>query len=193
MVYHLFIPIFSTKTKHLRKNESLYLEKMRSKENTLRNEDIKTSKKKPKAVRNNSKSYIKVNGFDKIIDTIRTGTKQSKERIKNFSKIDCSLNIDKFGYSKSKNNNLLNNQYMLFNMSRAPMTSMSTKNLSQDKTEQSVMLNQKVAVNSIHYLKNYNIFKNSQVTNSCPETTKVRNRKRHSLVRSKRQPSQKDL
>ena len=167
---------------------------MRSKENTLRQEDIKPVKKKSKVIRNNSKSYIKVTGFEKVIDTMRkTTNKKSKERIKNFSKIDCSLNLEKFNYSKSKNTDLLNHQYMLFNKSRAPMTSMSTKNLSQDQTDSSVMVNPKAALSSIHYLKSYNIFKNSQTTHSCPETTKVRDHNRHSLVRSKKQPSQKDL
>lgn len=164
---------------------------MKSKENTLRQDEIRP-KKKSKVSRNNSKSYIKINGFEKIIDSLRKG-KKSKERIKNFSKIDCSLNTEKFSYSKTKSNNLLNNQYMIFNSSKGPMTSLSTKNLSQDKGESGGVVSQKAAINSIQYLKSYNVFKNGNMSNSCPETTKVKDYKRHSLVRSKKQPSQKDL
>ena len=104
-IYNLYRPS-STKTKHRRKNESLYLEKVKSKENTMRHDDLKV-KKKQKNTKNNSKSYIKINDFEKIIDTLRKG-KNSKDRMKDLSKIDYTLNKDKNISLKIKNNNLLN-------------------------------------------------------------------------------------
>ena len=65
----------SGKVKHLRKNDSLYLEKFKSKQNTLRNID---SHIKPKFKNNesNSKSNVKIHGIERIIDFFNVGVKK---------------------------------------------------------------------------------------------------------------------
>lgn len=62
------------KSKHSRNNESMHMDKHRSKENTIRKEDLASKSKKANCstnlTRNNSKSYMRINGFDKIISSI---------------------------------------------------------------------------------------------------------------------------
>lgn len=105
----------SKKSKHLRKNESLYLDKYKSKESTLRYDESLLNNTKKKVSRNNSKSYIKINGFENIIRGIRD---TDRERNKNFSKIEYTMQNEQL--RSSKRLNLLTNQYIMLNRSKAP-------------------------------------------------------------------------
>lgn len=122
----------SSKGKHLRNNESLFLDPYRSKEHTLRQEETSFKMKKTKVSRNNSKSYIKVHGFD--FPGAKTGT--SKGRMKNLSTIDYTIQTSKRN-SKSKGT-LFTSQYQ--KLAKAPKIAMSTRNLSLDKNDQSAKL-----------------------------------------------------
>ena len=77
----------SSKSKHLRNNGSLYLEKLRTKENTLRHDDSYITTKN-NVTRKNSKSYLKLKGFDQIMDAI---TKPNKGKLLVLIKIINSI------------------------------------------------------------------------------------------------------
>jgi hypothetical protein len=153
----------SNKSKHLKNNESLKMEKHRSKENTIRHDDVFG-----KASWNSSKSYMKINGFDKIISSIRKRSK-SKEGFKNLSKVDAgnvqnliiseyTINNDQLRYSTGINN-MFSQQYAFLNKSKAPSISISTRNLSLDKNDQSSLLKMTGNEATTHFLKNYNLIK----------------------------------
>jgi hypothetical protein len=195
------------KSKHSKNNESLYMERYRSKENTLNKEDLVNKGKKGNCstnlTRNNSKIYMKINGFDKIISSISKRSK-SKEGLKKQSKADKSkldhsmisgytINTDQLKYSTGKSN-MLGQQYVFLSKSKAPSISMSTRNLSLDKNDQSSILKMTGNEGTAHFLKNYSIVqKSSTVQSGHSEVVKIEDFKRNSLIRSKKQPSQKDL
>lgn len=182
----------SNKGKHFRNNESLYYEKFKSKENTIRNDDTASKMKKNKIIRNSSKSYIKINGFDKIVSSLMK-KERSKERTKNFSKIDYSINTDIMRYPKSKNLNILSSQYVVLSKGRTPGLSMSTRNLSLDKNDQTSSFQPSNLDASVPFVHNCSTLKNSHNKSYRQENSKGKDFTRNSLIRSKKQPSQKDL
>jgi hypothetical protein len=158
--------------------------------------------------KNGSKSYIKINGFDKIVSSMRKKEKskeRSKERLKNFSKIDYSINTDNLIYPKASNFNILNNKYVVLSRGKTPGISMSTRNLSLDKNDKSGNFKQTTLDTSAPFISNYNLqllsYHNKGSVDcihshnqSChPDLTKSKTESRKSLMRSKKQPSQKDL
>lgn len=132
----------SNKSKHFKNNESLHNERYRSKENTIRQEEFQHKPRKVKVSRNASKSTIKINGFEKIVNSIQTRNK-TKQRPKNLTKIDDTVNTEQIrsmlDNGKVSYRYFFNNQYVFLNGSKAPSISMSTRNLSLDKNDQSTI------------------------------------------------------
>lgn len=130
---------------------------------------------------------------------------RSKERLKNFSKIDYNINTDSLRYPKTNNFHVLNNKYVVLSRGKTPGISMSTRNLSLDKNDKTSNLKQTTLDTSVPFISNYNcqlLSYNNKGSVDCihshnqscyPDLMKSKTDSHQSLVRSKKQPSQKDL
>ena len=186
----------SGKSKHLRKNDSLYLEKFKSKQNTLRNIDSHI-KAKSKNIKNASKSSIKINGIEKIVDFFNTGVKSKKE-IKKFKKIEST--IDSLGtlgnnelskHFRSNNNpNSMSKHYALLSKNPHSGHLNATCNQSIERSEVYSELDGKNTDMSSRNLKNYSTISNNKTNMKAEKSSE---NKIYSLVRSKQTAIWKNL